>query len=125
MVLTLAANSNDWQQVYFANLQDRNKLVVPVLLDSLIIALMLSAPIFTDPDKWGLGAYVQREIFTGLTVGGNSDARLNGAKKLYVNRLQVFTFNDVKTDYSLIVSPFVYGANVNLSVWEYIGEITP
>lgn len=111
-----------WNQVWFVpSILSKERLICPILLSGSLIALTLNIAIETG---WRLGAYVEREINTGLIVGGLQDAQLNSARKLYVNRLQVFSFNDIQTDYSLVVNPLVYGNGVSLSVWEYTGIIT-
>ncbi|MEG4855699.1 hypothetical protein QUB10_33170 [Microcoleus sp. B5-D4] len=123
MVLAFFPTEDSWQQVYFiGNFAETSRLVCPVLLNSPVVALIMSAPIFLDANKWRLGAYIQREVFTGLTVGGSSDARLNSARKLYVNRLQVFTFSEQIT-YSLVINPFIWGEGTTVTVWEYTGEV--
>jgi len=115
-------NETMWQPVWDVNINAINeKFTCPLLLNSPIIALMLTAPIFQV--NWRQGAYIQREVFSGLVVGGNVDARLDSARKLYVNRLQIFTYNFL-CNYTLTATCFVKGAGVRLNAWEYTGAIT-
>lgn len=72
-------------------------------------------------EEWRLGAYIQREIRSGLTIGGNQDARLDGSRKLYINRLQIFTYS-TECDYSLIAYNKTY--NATLFAYQYTGIIT-
>ncbi|MGL5927110.1 hypothetical protein [Chroococcidiopsis sp.] len=119
--MNIVFNTSMWQQVWEETPTTKNRLQCPLLLKSPVIALLISSPTVRLND-WSLGAYVQREVFTGLVVGGLPDARLDGSKKLYLNKLQVFTYS-VKCEYSLVASCFVYGSGVRLFAWEYTGVI--
>jgi hypothetical protein len=86
------------------------------------LAVIITSPTLRE-NEWYLAAFIQREIFTGLSVGGQPDARIDSSRKLYLNRLQVFTYN-VEVEYSLSANCFIYGNGINLFAWEYTGIIT-
>ena len=121
--MPLVFNNTTWEPVWDVNINAIDeRLVCPLILNAPIIALMLTAPVYQT--NWKFGAYIQREVFSGLTVGGTSDARLDSARKLYVNRLQIYTYN-FSCAYILTANCFVGGTNTRISVWEYTGIITP
>lgn len=124
-----ASNANNWQQVWSLNgipLSDPGKrytrVTCPILLSSPVIALMFSIPFSVD-DRLQFGGWVNRYIQTGLIVGGQPDARLEGARKLWANKLQIITFS-IKTSYSLTFDAAITGDACNLFAWEYTGLIT-
>lgn len=123
----LLFSETTWQQVWGISTipPDQNKytrITCPVLLSSPVIALLFSYPgSIIDPWRWA--GWVSIEVTTGLVIGGQPSARLNESRKLYVNRLQVFTYPQIVSDYSLIFDSAISG-NVSLFAWEYTGEIT-
>ncbi|MEO8891646.1 MAG: hypothetical protein ABI417_08950 [Coleofasciculaceae cyanobacterium] len=126
MITLDTANANNWSQVWQQNgipvsIERYSQITCPILLSSPVIALMFSVPLSLE--AWKFGGYINREIATNLTVGGQSDARLESSRRLYVNRLQVITYS-VKTTYSLIINAAIQGSNCSLSAWEYTGLIT-
>ncbi len=118
--------AKNWSQVWGVSLipPDQNRytrIICPILLSSPVIAVLFSIPSFSH-DAWRWGGYVSREITLGLTLDV-STARLDESRKLYVNRLQVFTYTAIVENYSLVFDAAISG-NVQLSVWEYTGLIT-
>lgn len=115
-------SEDNWAQVWNTSLALGDTATCPILLSSPCIALLMSAPLVNNVSEWYLGAYIQREVFSGLTVGGSPDARLDGSRKLYLNRLQVFTYPTI-CEYSLKANCRAYGGGVQLFAYEYTGEI--
>ncbi len=97
--MTFVFNQNSWNQVWtlLEIPPDENKytrVVCPILLSSRAIAVMFSIPGATL-DYWRWGGYISREVQSGLIVGGSVDAKIDSSRKVYVNRLQILTFETV------------------------------
>jgi|AGSF01.1.fsa_nt_gi hypothetical protein len=116
-------NQNNWEQVWSTAVSATSEqhLTCPQLLTSSVIALMLVVPIFTT--EYRFAAYVQRDVFSGLIVGGIPDARLDSSRKLFANKLQIYSYN-VACTYALNVRCFVHGSGVTLNVWQHTGIVT-
>lgn len=115
-------NQNNWDQVWSTSVDStsENNLVCPQLLTAGVIALILVVPVFTTDYRFA--AYVQRDVFSGLIVGGSPDARLDSSRKLFANKLQIYTYS-ISCTYALNVRCFARGAGVTLNAWEYTGPI--
>ncbi|MEG4583438.1 hypothetical protein QUA71_28100 [Microcoleus sp. MON1_C5] len=118
----MSSNSSLWVEIWQTSPNSKSEIVCPLLLQSPVIAVLITAMTSSDRE-WILAAYLQRKIFTGLTtIDGKPDAKLNFSKKLWLNKLQLFTYS-VKCEYELSANCFIYGNGINLTVWEYTGEI--
>lgn len=117
---------DSWNQVWSASeiSPDENKytrIICPILLTSSVIALLFSVPgQIIDPWRWG--GWVSREVASGLVVGGQPSAKLDESRRLYVNRLQIFTYQVAVPNYALIFDAAISG-NVAIFAWEYVGTI--
>lgn len=121
-MLQISSNSSLWTKVWQTTPNLKDEISCPQLLGSPVSAILITAITFSEKE-WILAAYLQQKIFTGLaTIDGKPDAKLNFSKKVWLNKLQVFTYS-VKCEYELSVNCFVYGSGVELEVWEYTGEI--
>jgi hypothetical protein len=97
-----------------------SRLVCPVLLTSPAIIILVSSAYFTT--TWAKCGYLSGEIRSGLTVGSGPDCRIGNRRIIYGNRLQLVTFPDRASTYSLIFDAMLTG-EIQLFVWEYIGEV--
>lgn len=114
-------NETAWTQVWNISPASKDKIQCPVLLNSKILAVLITSPTIKE-NEWYRAAFIQREVRSGLIVGGSNDARLDASRRLYLNRLQIFTYN-VDIEYALTASCQIYGNGVNLFAWEYTGLI--
>lgn len=118
----LSFNEASWTQVWSVSPESTAKIQCPILLSSKILALLITSSLARE-NEWYRAAFIQREVRTGLTVGGQNDARLDSSRRLYLNRLQVFTYN-IEVEYTLTANCFIYGSGINLFAWEYTDPIT-
>lgn len=113
-------NAANWNQVWIQPIgTTKETFTCPILLSSPIIAVAVnSTDVFASQFKGGV--WIRREVASGLTVGGNADAKLDRSRKVYCNHLQIITF-EVNCTYTLIANNLTY--NANMFVWEYTGAI--
>ena len=121
-------NANSWNQVWAitqillpTNSNKYVRVVCPILMSASAIAIQCNVPQIKN-NSWTRGGYLSREVNSGLTAGGQYNAKLDDSKILYVNKLQIFTFPSVVNNYSLVFDS-IFAGEVSLFAWEYTGEI--
>lgn len=119
---TFQFNETNWQQVWNTPVTTGTgvrRLICPQILNTNAIALLLSAPSLPADYRWVRGAYINREVRSGLVIAGQ-DALLDYSRRLYLNQLQIFTYES-KSEFILIANCTAKGEGLNLFAWEYIG----
>jgi hypothetical protein len=130
MVLQLG-NSANWEQVYFStvnaaqvNPQSHTPIpliVVPVQLESPILAVYVSC---TPPKPtWYFAGWLNQKVFTGLTVGGVTDAENVQRRKIWLNKITLIRLDKLSDSYSITFSVPKWFQSISLQVWEYTGPI--
>lgn len=120
MTTTFQFNESSWLQVWSTPVPavtGVRRLVCPQILNTNAVALLLSAPSLPTNYRWIRGAFINREVRSGLVVAGQ-DALLDYSRRLYINQLQIFSY-DSKVEFSLIANCTAKGEGLNLFAWEY------
>jgi hypothetical protein len=96
-------------------------IVIPVLLDSELIAFYTSSA--SSPDHWHYAGTVAQRVVTGLTVGGGSDAVVS-RKKIYLKEITLLRYLlEYGSAFSLTVSVPYWIRSIDINCWSYIGNI--
>lgn len=122
---TFQFNETNWQQVWNTPVPAATgvrRLICPQILNTNAIALLLSASTLPADYRRVRGAYINREVKSGLVIAGQ-DALLNFSQRLYLNQLQIFTY-EFRSEFILIANCTAKGEGLNLFAWEYTGPIT-
>lgn len=130
MVLQLGSAAN-WSDVYFVTVSASQinaeryapipKINVPIQLESPILAVYISC---TPPKPtWYFGGWLNQKIFTGLTVGGVTDAENVQRRKIWLNKISLIRLEQLSTSYSITFDVPKWFQSVSIQVWEYIGPI--
>lgn len=124
-------NSANWNQVYsttVAAFQIGNgryapipKIVVPFQLESPILAVYISC----EPNKptWNFAGWLSQSVFTGLTVGGVTDAENVQRRKIWLNKITLVRLEKLANSYSINFVVPKWFESVSIQLWEYIGTV--
>ena len=95
----------------------------PLICHSPVLGVYCEAP--NRRPSWTFGGGLRQKIRTGLTVGGGLNVDTDTYRRIYVDRLQIVTFNNIQVaDYELSFKPPFWHDRVKLTVFEYVGEIS-
>jgi hypothetical protein len=131
LILNLG-NPDNWNQVYnttVAALLIGNgryapipKIAVPIQLESPILAVYISC----SPNKptWKFGAWLNQNIFTGLTIGGLTDAENVQRRKIWLNKISLARLDKLSENYAVSFDIPKWFESVSISLWEYTGIIS-
>lgn len=122
-MIRIESNSSLWEQRINASIPFIEGSVFipsPFLFTSPVIKVFLST-VQPLSREWNFGGRIERKIFTGDGIGGAPDTRLS-SRKIWVNKSQVFVFNEI-CEYELGIKSLYGGDGVRLFVWEYTGVI--
>ncbi|MGI8502043.1 MAG: hypothetical protein ACR2LR_13030 [Hassallia sp.] len=123
-------NSALWNLVWSANVQaelvpDKPRYLpippveIPFLLDSHIIAVLLSSS--TAPPSWKFGAFLNQKIATGIIVGGLTETDTH-QEKIWLNRISLVILPRLSSTYSLNFNIPHWFYDMSLKLWVYSGE---
>ena len=94
---------------------------IPVQFSSSVLAVFLESE--TDPGRWIRGGFAKQKIVTGITGGGTPDA-FSEAKPLRLREINLIQFQQLSTDYAVVLSIPYWLRHIDVSVYEYTGTIT-
>jgi|SRR6476646_1300426 len=94
---------------------------VPFLLDKYVYAILIGT---TKPAgaKWKFGGYVKQSIHIGISNGGGQDAATNTRQPLFLFHNNVVFFPAITAEFSMSIIVPDWFTDVDLNIWEYIGE---
>jgi hypothetical protein len=125
------SDSSKWQSLWFGSFTALgiagkpgyhypiDPILVPVLLDSRIIAITATSA--TAKPKWTYAGKARQKIQTGITVGGVVDAASVSVKKLSLDKINFLVFPSLAPTYALEIEPIWWLNEISLSVWIYTG----
>ena len=129
-----AGDSNAWNplcdtQIFSASTPDIRRfypivdIEVPVLLTSRVVAVYAISE--TMLPHWKSAGFLNHKIKTGITVGGNNDARFNGSHHVLLRQINVLTIptTSYQGEYALTFSVRPWHEDIYLQFWEYTGVV--
>ncbi len=127
-------NASNWESVYFSTqfayqintvpprYAPIPKIVVPTQLESHILAVYVSCTPLKS--SWHFAGWLSQKIFTGLTVGGTTDAESVQRRKIWLNKITLIRLEKLANSYSIAIEVPKWFQSVSIQVWEYIGPVS-
>jgi hypothetical protein len=124
-------NTANWSQVFSSTVaayQIGNgkyapipKIVIPTQLESPILAVYISC----NPNKptWKFAGWLSQSVFTGLTIGGVTDAENVQRRKIWLNKITLVRLEKLANSYSIDFEVPKWFESVSIQVWEYTGTV--
>lgn len=94
---------------------------IPVQFSSPIISIYLVSD--SDPGRWIKGGWAKQKIVTGITGGGSPDAYTQ-IIPLKLRQINICQFSQTVTSFAVVLSIPYWLRHIDITVWEYTGEIT-
>lgn len=94
---------------------------IPIQFSSPIISIYLISN--TDPGRWIRGGWAKQKITTGITGGGSPDAYTQTIP-LKLRQINICQFQKITTNFAVVISIPYWLRHIDITVWEYTGEIT-
>lgn len=124
-------DSHSWNpiwntQVDSASAPNRNyyypipEIEVPLLLDKFVLAVYADSE--TARPHWHSAGFANQKLRSGITVGGNPDARFNGSHRIWLKRIAILVLPRVSNEYSLSFDIHPWHEEISLQLWEYVGD---
>lgn len=129
-----AGDSSKWNplwntQVNSASTPDNKRyypipdIEVPLLFSRRVIAVYASSE--TALPNWKSAGFLNHKIRTGITVGGNNDARFNGSQRVLLSQINVLTIptTSYQGEYAITFTVHPWHEDISLQFWEYVGSV--
>lgn len=94
------------------------KIEIPILLDKPCIAVRIDS--VSAKPSWRFAGDLYQEIRLGILVGGQPDA-IATRRRAWLNQMCLFVLPLWSTTYQLSYLPPKWFADVQISLWEYVG----
>lgn len=126
-------NSENWSLAYSESVTAANapgsgdryipipEIEVPILLTSQVIAVFCQSS--QASPRWKLGGLMNLKVQTGILTGGEFDTYPFEKKRIWLNRITLFTLPVLTPDYSLSFDIPYWLRQISISVYEYTGPI--
>jgi hypothetical protein len=126
-------NSDNWVLAYSVRVTAANapgsgdryipipEIEVPILLTSQVIAVFCQSS--QASPRWKLGGLMNLKVQTGILTGGEFDTYPFEKKRIWLNRITLFTLPVLTPDYSLSFDIPYWLRQISISVYEYTGPI--
>jgi hypothetical protein len=95
---------------------------VPILLYSQVIAVFCQSS--QAPPRWRLGGLMNLKIATGILTGSAVDTYPFEKKRIWLNRITLFTLPVLTPEYALSFDIPYWLRQIQISVYQYTGPIT-
>lgn len=96
---------------------------VPFILNSRIIAIYADSE--TMRPQWKSAGFVNQKVRTGITVGGQTDAKFNGSQRILLKQINILEIPviSITPEYSITFTVHSWHEDMSLQLWEFTGDV--